>query len=88
MYDQLPKSAKAKVLERARVEQVIEADSTVRVILEDGREFSGDLVVGADGVHSKMRDLMWKNANKAVPGSISVEEQQCEQIHRAGPQRR
>lgn len=46
----------------------------VRVVLSDGREFTGDLVVGADGVHSKMRELMWDMANAKVPGMITVDE--------------
>ncbi|KAL9561360.1 hypothetical protein ACKAV7_014715 [Fusarium commune] len=74
MYDRLPDSS--KVLEGARVEDIIAEGSTVRLILTDGREFTGDLVVGADGVHSKVRELMWDMANKAVPGMVPLEEKQ------------
>jgi len=32
------------------------------------------MVVGADGVHSKVREIMWDKANTAKPGMITVEE--------------
>ena len=72
LYDHLPD--KSKVIERARVETVVEKDSLVRVELADGTEHTGDLVVGADGVHSKIREIMWEKANKIIPGFISAEE--------------
>lgn len=75
LYDHLPD--KSKVLERARVEQVIEEGDVVRVVLSDGTQHIGDVVVGADGVHSKMREIMWEAANKAVPGYITAEEKRA-----------
>lgn len=75
LYDLLPE--KSKVLERSRVDKVIEEKSIVRVVLADGTEHVGDLVVGADGVHSKVRELMWEYANSSILDYISVEEKQC-----------
>ncbi|KAI0403613.1 hypothetical protein F4802DRAFT_608014 [Xylaria palmicola] len=72
LYNYLPD--KTRVHEHARVEQVFEENSRVRVVLADGREFTGDIVVGADGVHSKMREIMWDKANAEAPGTISVDE--------------
>jgi 2-polyprenyl-6-methoxyphenol hydroxylase-like FAD-dependent oxidoreductase len=53
---------------------VVEENGMVRVLLDDGTEEVGDLVVGADGVHSVVRALMWKKANETVPGYISAAE--------------
>ncbi|OHE97146.1 hypothetical protein CORC01_07587 [Colletotrichum orchidophilum] len=75
LYEQLPDQS--KVHERARVEEIIEENSKTRVILADGSEFVGDVVIGADGVHSKVREIMWDKANAAHPGTISVEEKRA-----------
>lgn len=75
LYDLLPD--KTKVHEHARVEAIEDNGSSVRVSLSDGREFSGDLVVGCDGVHSKMREILWDKANSTIPGPISVSEKRA-----------
>ncbi|KAF4990930.1 hypothetical protein FGRMN_8168 [Fusarium graminum] len=75
LYDLLPD--KSHVYERAHVEEIIEEDSLVRVILADGREIVGDVVVGSDGVHSKVREIMWEKANTKFPGMITVEEKRA-----------
>nr|ART35001.1 putative monooxygenase [Fusarium aywerte] len=75
LYELLPD--KSKVHERARVEEINEVNSMAHVVLADGREFTGDLVVGADGVHSKVREIMWDKANAAHPGLITVEEKRA-----------
>ena len=75
LYDQL--RDKSKVIERSRVENIIEEDEIVRVVLGDGTEHVGDLIVGSDGVHSKVRELMWRNANESIPGFISAAEKRC-----------
>lgn len=40
------------------VENYFEKDKKVHVITSDGEEFIGDLLIGADGVHSKVRTLL------------------------------
>ena len=75
LYDQL--RDKSKIIERSRVENIIEENEIVRVVLKDGTEHVGDLVVGSDGVHSKVRELMWRNANESIPGFISAAEKRC-----------
>ncbi|KAK6215287.1 hypothetical protein QIS74_08306 [Colletotrichum tabaci] len=75
LYQQLPDQS--KVHEKARVEEIIEENSKTRVVLADGRNFIGDVVVGADGVHSKVREIMWDKANEANPGMITVEEKRA-----------
>ncbi|KXH50583.1 hypothetical protein CSAL01_11463 [Colletotrichum salicis] len=75
LYENLPDHS--KVHEKARVNDIIEENSKTRVILADGREFVGDIVIGADGVHSKVREIMWDKANAENPGMITVEEKRA-----------
>ncbi|KAK1507154.1 hypothetical protein CABS01_08334 [Colletotrichum abscissum] len=75
LYERLPD--RSKVREKARVEEIIEESSKTRVILADGREFVRDVVVGADSVHSKVREIMWDKANAANPGMITVKEKRA-----------
>lgn len=46
----------------ARVVEVVDHGSSVRATLADGRAFEGDLLIGADGVHSKVRRAIDPNA--------------------------
>ncbi|KAL4775263.1 hypothetical protein BDW60DRAFT_204529 [Aspergillus nidulans var. acristatus] len=72
LFNRLPDPS--KVLERHRGVNIIEETDSTRVILADGTEYVGDLVVGADGVHSKVREIMWEKANATIPHFISVAE--------------
>jgi salicylate hydroxylase len=46
------------VLLDSRVESIHQDDTGVEVILANGRRIDGDVVVGADGVHSRVRDAV------------------------------
>ena len=52
------------------------------VVTEDGSVFQGDLIVGADGVHSRIRSEMWRLADELHPGMITPQERQSRQ-HRS-----
>ncbi|KAF7590326.1 hypothetical protein BBP40_002976 [Aspergillus hancockii] len=65
---------KSKIRSGAAVVDVIDHDKGIRVILADGSVEEGDLVIGCDGVHSNIRNIMWRNANAAVPGMITTSE--------------
>jgi 2-polyprenyl-6-methoxyphenol hydroxylase-like FAD-dependent oxidoreductase len=56
------------------ISDIEQDEKGVVVHLKDGSKEVGDIVIGADGVHSQVRDIMWKQANNAVPGIISQED--------------
>jgi FAD dependent monooxygenase len=78
VYECLPD--KSKVLTDKRVIDVKESDDGVLVKLQDGTTEQGDIVIGCDGVHSRVRDLMWRNANLAVENRITSKEKRCESL--------
>lgn len=63
LFDSL--KTKEKVLTNKRVTRVDSVEGGVRVFTEDGFEYTGDIVVGADGIHSAVRKEMWRNAREA-----------------------
>lgn len=46
----------------SRIENVEEIDGGVQVVTKDGRKFQGDIVIGADGIHSQIRKTLRSNA--------------------------
>lgn len=50
------------------------AGNNATVTTKDGDTFTGDLVVGADGIHSKIRQQMWRVANDIEPATFEMEE--------------
>ncbi|KAI4629988.1 uncharacterized protein J4E87_003175 [Alternaria ethzedia] len=68
LYEGLPD--KSKIHTSRRLERIEQTDTGVRVHLADGSTEEGDMVIGADGVHSHVRKLMWDHADKFEPGSI------------------
>lgn len=65
---------KSKILTQKRVNHVKLEEAGVIVRTEDGCEYTGDIVVGADGIHSAVRSEMWRNANAFCPGYIPKDE--------------
>ncbi|PHM38857.1 FAD-dependent monooxygenase [Xenorhabdus innexi] len=45
----------------AKVDEIIESDNAVSVRFTDGREAQGDLLIGADGIHSIVREYIQGN---------------------------
>jgi 2-polyprenyl-6-methoxyphenol hydroxylase-like FAD-dependent oxidoreductase len=54
---------KGKVKTGQRIIGIEQDNQGVRVRLEDGTIEHGDIVVGADGVHSWVREVMWEHIN-------------------------
>jgi 2-polyprenyl-6-methoxyphenol hydroxylase-like FAD-dependent oxidoreductase len=58
----------------AWIETVEESDQGVTVTTADGRMFTGDMLVGADGIHSVVRREMWRLGRKKDPQSFREDE--------------
>lgn len=54
---------KSKVQPSSEVFKIEELDRGVQVALKDGSTVRGDIVVGADGVHSSVRAELWRIAD-------------------------
>jgi 2-polyprenyl-6-methoxyphenol hydroxylase-like FAD-dependent oxidoreductase len=56
---------KNQILVGKRVTEVIPSADGVTVKTKDGDSYTGDILVGADGIHSVVRKEMWRLARKA-----------------------
>jgi 2-polyprenyl-6-methoxyphenol hydroxylase-like FAD-dependent oxidoreductase len=65
---------KDRLLTKQRVTRVETNDDGVKVYTQDGSEFTGDIVVGADGIHSTVRNEMWRNGGDKCPGYFPDDE--------------
>lgn len=72
LYDNI--KDKTKVLTNKRVHKVHMTDAGVTVKTSDGSVYQGDILVGSDGIHSTVRDEMWRIANQERPGWIPADE--------------
>jgi 2-polyprenyl-6-methoxyphenol hydroxylase-like FAD-dependent oxidoreductase len=59
---------KSKVLVDKRVVSVTPLANGVQVTTKDGSTYTGDILVGADGVHSTIREEMWRLGDELSPG--------------------
>ncbi|KAH8890413.1 FAD binding domain-containing protein [Thozetella sp. PMI_491] len=59
---------KSKILTKKRAVKVEPLTPGVRVHTQDGDSFTGDLLIGADGVHSTIRKEMWRLGHELSPG--------------------
>ena len=58
---------KSKIHLGKSVTSVEQSDSGVTVKCDDGTSYRGDILAGADGVRSKVREEMWVLAGSSVP---------------------
>lgn len=66
MYENI--QHKEKILLNKRVCNIDLGDDGVRVHTHDGDNFEGSLVIGTDGIHSAVRENMFRIAKKLQPG--------------------
>jgi salicylate hydroxylase len=55
----------------ARCVGVSTTDNSAAITLENGDQIEGDVVIGADGIHSRIRAALWDNENPVFTGQIA-----------------
>jgi 2-polyprenyl-6-methoxyphenol hydroxylase-like FAD-dependent oxidoreductase len=60
----------------------VELEDGVQVALKDGSIIHGDLLVGADGVHSRMRGEIWRIAGSETSDYPISELSQCKYLRK------
>ncbi|KAJ5493653.1 Monooxygenase FAD-binding, partial [Penicillium fimorum] len=65
---------KSKILVNKRVLEAQLSSDKVSALTDDGQIYAGDLMVGTDGVHSRIRSEMWRLADQLQPGLITEKE--------------
>jgi 2-polyprenyl-6-methoxyphenol hydroxylase-like FAD-dependent oxidoreductase len=76
LYDNI--KDKSKILTNKRVVKTRLTHGGVQVITADGTTAPGDILVGADGVHSTIRQEMWKLAADLSPEHFDPNEHEGE----------
>ena len=74
LYESYPD--KSKVLACKQVVRVTCTTGVASVVTGDGSNYEGNLIVGADGVHSSIRSEMWRLAGINQLGGVAAEEKQ------------
>lgn len=72
LYETYPDHSKIHV--NKKVVEVKLLDNKAGVITNDGSLYTGDLIVGADGVHSRIRSEIWRLADMKNPGLVTNRE--------------
>lgn len=65
LYDKIQQ--KFKVLTSEKVVTVLNSPSCATITTEAGKSYTGSIVVGADGIHSPVRQQMWQGAQMTDP---------------------
>ncbi|KAH7402239.1 hypothetical protein DE146DRAFT_459836 [Phaeosphaeria sp. MPI-PUGE-AT-0046c] len=73
LYENLTDKSKIKLTKR--ISQVDHNSKEVIVLCEDGTAVSGDVLVGCDGVHSKVRREIWRLAQSEEPDAFDPKDQ-------------
>ena len=76
LYESLPD--KSRILMNKGVKDIQEDQDGGEVFCQDGTSERGDIIIGCDGVHSKVREMIWENAAKLAPGLITANERKSE----------
>jgi flavin-dependent dehydrogenase len=74
LYENLKDKSKINV--KKRITSLDHNENEVVVICEDGTAVSGDIVIGCDGVHSKVRHELWRIAQLQEPAAIDAKDKE------------
>jgi 2-polyprenyl-6-methoxyphenol hydroxylase-like FAD-dependent oxidoreductase len=77
LYEQLDDRSKSKILLNKKLVKVEHRDNGISVQCADGTEFEGDFVVGADGIHSRVRLEMQRIAGNIGPPGFLDRDKHC-----------
>ena len=67
LYDNLPDDSKhSKLLVDKRIVDTVHKSDSITVHCTDGSKYSGDVLAGTDGIHSKVRSEMWRISNESI----------------------
>ncbi|CAH0051421.1 unnamed protein product [Clonostachys solani] len=69
LYDKI--KDKSKIILGKKLLTVEQVAAGIIATCEDGSSFNGDIIVGADGVRSKVRNEMWRYADEHDPGRFN-----------------
>lgn len=72
LYDNI--KDKSKILTEKRVESVELIKDGVIATTSDKSRHEGDILVGADGIHSTVRREMWRIGSEMSPGYFPADE--------------
>ncbi|RBR26328.1 uncharacterized protein FIESC28_00828 [Fusarium coffeatum] len=73
-YDKIAPQSKDTIYPGQAVKSVMETEDGVQVLTDKGKVFKGDILVGADGIYSTVREEMWRIGNKESPGYFPTDE--------------
>jgi FAD dependent monooxygenase len=76
LYQRYPDPSKIRLKER--VTAIKTSDSGATVTTANGSVYRGALVVGADGVHSIVRQEIWRASEKLSSGKMVAQQRSCE----------
>ncbi|KAF7562282.1 hypothetical protein G7046_g1870 [Stylonectria norvegica] len=66
---------KDRVMLQSQVHKIDYQESGVHVLTKDGRKYSGTMIIGADGIHSAVRQEMFRIAGEEQPGYFTAGEE-------------
>lgn len=72
LYDHI--KDKSKIITNKSVNHVEHTSDGVKVVTADGDIFTSEILIGADGVHSRVRQEMWRIADAEKPGHFPLRE--------------